>query len=235
MPGLSAAVAPVRLLRRVAQRLARGVGGLLGRAVLRSEGVELGGGVRVWGVPVVSRAPGSRIVVGSQVVLCSRSADTALGVSHAVVLRTLEPGARLEIGEDSGLSGTTVCAAVAVRIGRRCLLGADTLVVDTDFHPLAPQGRRHGADPAATGRAAVTIGDDVFVGARACILKGVTVGDGAVIGCAAVVTRDVPAGAIVAGNPARVVGRVPGAPDGGPTTGAPAADMAAGTTPGSVP
>jgi maltose O-acetyltransferase len=48
----------------------------------------------------------------------------------------------------------------------------------------------------------VLIGEKCFIGARAIILKGVTIGDGAVVGAGAVVTRDVPAGAVVAGNPA---------------------------------
>ena len=53
---------------------------------------------------------------------------------------------------------------------------------------------------------AIEVGPDVFVGARAFILPGVVIGEGAVIGACAVVTRDVPAWAIMAGNPARVVG-----------------------------
>jgi acetyltransferase-like isoleucine patch superfamily enzyme len=49
------------------------------------------------------------------------------------------------------------------------------------------------------------IGDDVFVGMEALVLKGVTIGDGAVVGAGAVVTQDVPPRAVVAGNPAQVV------------------------------
>lgn len=51
----------------------------------------------------------------------------------------------------------------------------------------------------------VTIGKYVWVGARSTIVGGVTIGDGAVIGAASVVTKDVPEGAVVGGNPARVL------------------------------
>jgi putative colanic acid biosynthesis acetyltransferase WcaF len=54
--------------------------------------------------------------------------------------------------------------------------------------------------------AAIAIGVDAFVGARALILPGVTIGDRAVVGAGAVVPKDVPPGAIVAGNPARIIG-----------------------------
>lgn len=50
-----------------------------------------------------------------------------------------------------------------------------------------------------------TIGNDVWVGAGAIVLRGVNIGDGAVVGAGSIVTKDVPPYAIVAGNPARVV------------------------------
>lgn len=196
---------PVRWLLRLAERVMRAAGALLGRCRLWSQGVEAGAGLRLYGAPVVTCAAGARIRLGQRVVLCSRSADTALGVAHPVVLRAMAAGATIEIGNDTGISGGSICAQVAIHVGQRCLLGADVMIADTDFHALdAAQRRQHGAVAPA---AAVWIGDDVFIGARAVVLKGVRIGDGAVVGCAAVVTHDVAPGAVVAGNPAREIVR----------------------------
>ena len=51
----------------------------------------------------------------------------------------------------------------------------------------------------------IKIGNDVFIGANTTVLPGVTIGDGAVIGAGSVVTQDIPAGAVAAGVPARVI------------------------------
>ena len=68
----------------------------------------------------------------------------------------------------------------------------------------------HPVDPAerATGKefsAAVTIGDDCWIGGGAIILAGVTIGNGSVIGAGSVITKDIPAGVVALGNPCRVV------------------------------
>lgn len=84
-----------------------------------------------------------------------------------------------------------------ITIGQGCFL------VDGVYVGSADHSRTDRA--AATRTGPVTIGDHVFVGQRAIILGGVTIGDGATIGAASVVTRDVPAGAVVAGVPARLI------------------------------
>jgi acetyltransferase-like isoleucine patch superfamily enzyme len=127
-----------------------------------------------------------------------------LALAHPVHLRTLAKGAVIRIGARSGLSGTCVCALRSVSIGTDCLIGANVLIVDTDFHPLRAE-RRRTAPPSSAATAPVTIGNNVFIGAHSIILKGVTIGDDAVIGAGSVVSRDVPVGVIFAGNPARLV------------------------------
>jgi maltose O-acetyltransferase len=73
----------------------------------------------------------------------------------------------------------------------------------TPTHPLDPALRRAGWESAEP----ITIGDNVWLGGGAIVLPGVTVAEDAVVGAGAVVTRDVPAGAVVAGNPARPIRR----------------------------
>jgi acetyltransferase-like isoleucine patch superfamily enzyme len=149
--------------------------------------------------------PNSKIIIGDDCRLVSRTRDTALGVKHPIILRTLRDGSCLRIGREVRASGLTVCAAKLVEIGDRVVIGADTVIADTDFHSLDPGLRSSAHDGLSAVCKQVTIGNDVFIGGSCMILKGATVGDGAVIGAASVVTRHVPPGAVVAGNPARVV------------------------------
>lgn len=172
---------------------------------LRAQGLKLGKNVRFYGMPIVEMAEGSRIQIGNGVVLCSDSRWTALGVNHPVVLRTLRPGARITIGDDCGVSGGVICAAISVDLGRGCLVGANVTIADTDFHPLRPLGRRHNGNWAEIRSKPVQIADNVFVGAGVVILKGVSVGADSVIGASSVVTQNIPAGVIAAGNPARSI------------------------------
>jgi len=157
------------------------------------------------GMPIVSLAPGSAIHVGCGVTLISKSKRTALGVSHPVMLRTLRPGARITIGDHSGLSGSAICAASAISIGRRSLIGADVIIADTDFHPVDTIPRRSSPIPEPSESDRIFIGDDVFVGARCLILKGSRIGSGSVIGAGSTVTGEIPPGVVAAGIPARPI------------------------------
>lgn len=177
---------------------------------LRRQGVDVPADVRIYGLPIISLHPASSIKIGNRTVLCSSARHTALGVSRPVILRTLSPSAVIVIGSDVGLSGTTVCSTKSVRVGDRCLIGADVIIGDTDFHPVDMVPRRYESIPAPADNDSILIGDDVFIGARSIILKGSTIGDGAVIGAGSIVTGTVPDYSIYAGSPARFIRMVEG-------------------------
>ncbi len=106
------------------------------------------------------------------------------------------PGARLEIGNGTYLNrNTLVHASTYVRIGADCKVSWDVVIMDTDMHAI----------PGKDSERPVVIEDDVWIGCRAIILKGVRIGRGAVIAAGSVVTKDVLPGTAVGGVPARQI------------------------------
>jgi len=107
------------------------------------------------------------------------------------------PRAVFSIGRGSYINrnGTVICHE-RVSIGNDCQISWDVVISDDDQHDIPGGGAR---------RAPIVIGDHVWIGCRAIILKGVTIGEGAVVAAGAVVTRDVPPHALVGGQPARVI------------------------------
>ena len=87
-------------------------------------------------------------------------------------------------------------------IGNDCLITHGTRILSHD-------GASRMIDPKDNGEGRVTIGDNVFVGVNAVIMRNVTVGSNSVIGAGAIVTKDVPPGVLVAGNPAKMIRELP--------------------------
>jgi acetyltransferase-like isoleucine patch superfamily enzyme len=122
---------------------------------------------------------------------------------------------RIAIGDYCYFTNVVLLCEMEISIGSYVVIGWNTTLADTDFHPIAPAERIADAlsqSPIHKGRPRpqiakrpIVIGDDVWIGPAATILKGVTIGAGAWIEPGAMVTRDVPAGARVIGNPARRV------------------------------
>lgn len=170
-------------------------------------GLEMGAHCRFVGMPMIKRAPGAIIQLGSNVLLNSRKESNSAGIAHPCILAAMAPQSAIIIGNHTGISGASISAKSKITIGHHVLLGAGACIWDNDFHSIEAVVRCD--DPTAQVRTApIVIEDEVFVGARAIILKGVTIGRRAVVGAGAVVSRDVEPGTIVAGNPARVVGQV---------------------------
>jgi acetyltransferase-like isoleucine patch superfamily enzyme len=154
--------------------------------------------------PVIFLGDG-RIVLGADVEFgwpTSRSFYT--GYCH---VEALTPESVIEIGDGSQINNNVFIKSEGpgIRIGSGGLVGSDVTIYDSDFHDLRAN-RRRGGQPKM---AAVELGEDVFVGDRALILKGVTIGAHAVIGAGSVVASSIPSGVIAVGNPATVIGEIP--------------------------
>jgi acetyltransferase-like isoleucine patch superfamily enzyme len=114
----------------------------------------------------------------------------------------IEGKGAITIGKNVLINGAWIYAEQAVTIGDDCLI-SDCFIVDTDFHNLEPHLRHAPAGPKVT--APIRIGRNVWVGARATVMKGVQIGDDSVVGLASVVRKSVPAGVVVIGNPQQIV------------------------------
>jgi acetyltransferase-like isoleucine patch superfamily enzyme len=133
----------------------------------------------------------SRVVIG---------ANCIIGTLRIVLKRD----ALLEIGAGTNFNGKCeifLHEPSAVRIGPRCLFASEVYIATSDMHSVidVASGKRINAPRD------VTIGEHVWVGTRASVLKGADIGAGSVVGLGAVVTKTFPPCSAVAGNPAKLV------------------------------
>jgi acetyltransferase-like isoleucine patch superfamily enzyme len=173
------------------------------RLLFTLNGISWGHGWRFYGMPIIQKHRRSVMRFGPGFSLRSSTRSNPLGPNRPVIICTWQAGAVLEIGANFGMTGGSLCAAERITIGDNVAVGANTSIIDTDFHPLDPELRR--VKPSEAKTAAIVIENDVFIGMNCLILKGVTIGQGSVIGAGSVVTRSVPQGVLVAGNPAKLI------------------------------
>ena len=135
----------------------------------------------------------TRLQVGGNATVIINGDFTVYGGSD---FRIVENG-RLTLNDGFCNDGVQIVCANSVTLGKGCAIARDVIIRDYDAHQLI------GCDFAISKP--ICIGDHVWIGTRAIILKGVTIGDGAVVAAGAVVTKDVPSRTLVAGVPAKVI------------------------------
>lgn len=122
--------------------------------------------------------------------------------SHILVNKN----ALLEIGDYSGLSSFSIHCKNHIKIGNYVNIGAGCLIMDSNFHNIDWRVRRNCKIDTQTAKtASIVIEDDVFIGARSIICKGVTIGARTVIAAGSVVVHNIPSDCIAGGNPCKVI------------------------------
>jgi len=165
-------------------------------ALARLKGVVLGQNCRFIGVTKYSVKESSEIIIGSLCVFRSTATSNLIGINRPCIISTLSAGAKIEIGNGCGFSGTVIGAFLRIKLGNNVRCGANTLITDGDWHH---------DDPRAGAPRAIEIEDNVWLGEGVKILKGVHIGKNTVIGAGSVVTKNIPANVIAAGNPCRII------------------------------
>ena len=157
------------------------------------------------GTPIISKYQQSRIIIGKNVTLYSESVYNAAGINHPVILATYSKDAVIEIGNNCGLSGTSIVAQKKITSGENTMIGINVNIYDTDFHSLDPSLRLDNIFDANKHSKEIVIGKNVWIGGNSTILKGVTIGENSVIGANSLVNKDVPANVLYAGIPAKYI------------------------------
>lgn len=170
-------------------------------------GINAGRGCRFEGRTIISSRERGQIVLGNGVVFNSRSLGNLAGLSRPTIIDCHASGAKFTCGDNSGFSSVAINCRSSITVGKNVKVGADVRIYDHDFHSLEPQFRRSVDDAMHIRAKPIVIGDDVFIGAGAIILKGVHIGARTIVAAGSVVfSGEIPPDSLVKGNPARVVG-----------------------------
>lgn len=104
--------------------------------------------------------------------------------------------AELLIGNNLGMSSSSITCFKKIEIGNNVRIGANCVIADGDFHL---------DDPRVGEPMPIKIENNVWLGYGVIVMKGVTIGENSIIGMNSVVTRDIPANSIAVGSPAKVI------------------------------
>lgn len=174
-------------------------------------GIKYGKNMQVFDKVYVSGY--GKIKIGDNFVFTSGSSINPICRNIRGCIHTVTEDSRITIGNNVGISSACILSQTSITIGNNVNIGGDCLIMDSDAHPHDFRKRRIeyklevGTDIylSEIPSAPIVIEDDVWIGARCQILKGVHIGARSIIAAGSIVTKDIPADCIAAGVPARVI------------------------------
>lgn len=158
-------------------------------------GINIKGG-KFYGWCSFYRRNGSTIKIGRNAKFNYSHWSNHIGLNHRCIISTMVQDALLIIGENLGMSSSSITCFKRIEIGNNVRIGANCVIADGDFHL---------EDPRVGAPKPITIKDNVWLGYGVIVMKGVTIGENSIIGMNSIVTSDIPANSVAAGVPARVI------------------------------
>lgn len=178
------------------------------RLKLWAYGVTYGNGLDIVDYFYLNKAENASLEIGENFCLRSGGGLNIIGRNLMSGIK-LNNGAKIVIGDNVGISNAVLNSYKEIIIGNNVKIGSDTIILDSNSHSLNFAKRRISKDDRADVISKkIVIEDDVLIGTRCIVMKGVTIGARSVIAAGSVVIKSIPPDCIAGGNPCKVIKRI---------------------------
>lgn len=174
------------------------------KILLKLMKVKYGKKLSLKGMPVIINKKGACMDIGENVIIKSSFLSNLVGLYSRTIIITRTNNAKIKIGNNVGISGSTIYARKEITIGDNTLIGGNVKILDNDFHPLEIEARNKDEKEKILSKP-IKIGNNCFIGCNSIILKGTELGNGCIVGAGAVVSGKFESNSVIAGNPGKVV------------------------------
>lgn len=158
--------------------------------------IQIADSVRLDKKSKVLAYPGTRIFIGKNVYLRSNPIGYHTGMPFPTTLIADVPGASISIGDNCRLNGVYVHSQQSIQIGANCVIAAGVNIMDSNGHQVNSSNRTIGRDKPQP----IVIGNNVWIGLNAIILKGSVIGDNSIVTAGSVVKGVFPNNSLIQGN-----------------------------------
>lgn len=170
---------------------------------LQKQQITYGEKCRILGPVIIRKAPESSIVIGDNF-FCQSGSRASIDVQASSKIQT-EEGGCLKIGDNVGVSSIVIHCWNKIVIGNNVKIGAGCMIFDTNFHNIDFRIRTTTDAIDTISTRPVYIDDNVFIGTRSIICKGVHIGKNSIVAAGSVVVKDIPENEVWGGNPAKFI------------------------------
>lgn len=187
------------------QKVSRRLWILINKFRFKAHGFQVGGNMLVFNKLYIRKWGKAEVKIGDNFGFSTGGGYNPLS-RNVMGAFELEDNAKLTIGNNVGISSSCLWVYDSLTIGNNTKIGADCIIMDSDAHSLNYLDRRNSkTDRPNAKKQGITIGEDVLIGTRCIVLKGVSIGNRSIIGSGSVVVKSIPDDCIAAGNPAKVI------------------------------
>jgi acetyltransferase-like isoleucine patch superfamily enzyme len=170
---------------------------------LKKNNVQIKGNFLIRGIIHIRNS--GQLTIGDGFEANSSKRDNPIG-GDTILRLIVKKNAILSIGENVGISNSTIRATNEIQIGNNVKIGGDCKIWDTDFHSIDPKVRLNKDNQVVSRK--IIIKDSAFIGGGSIILKGVIIGKNSIVGAGSVVSKNIPDNEIWAGNPASFLKKI---------------------------